>query len=117
MAVNDIGKKVIFDKTSGGLGNKLTGTFQVNYVTLVWISHVSIGKPIIETSKNSLSTVIYPSECRERGMSYKSYKSKMQAKLCWRINDGPVETEIKSLGSLPILVRVFMYCFILILVY
>lgn len=35
-----------------------------------------------------------------------SYRGRMMAKLCWRVNDGPVETEHRDCGLLPIMVRV-----------
>lgn len=35
-----------------------------------------------------------------------SYRGKMTVKLCWRVNDGPVETEIKDCGQIPIMIRV-----------
>jgi DNA-directed RNA polymerase I subunit RPA2 len=69
----------------------------------VWVGSLTIGKPAIETGKSALSAVLYPSECRERGITY---RAKMQAKICWRVNEGPVQSDTRSLGSLPILVRV-----------
>ena len=30
----------------------------------------------------------------------------MMAKVCWQINDGPVEVEMRDCGLLPIMVRV-----------
>lgn len=37
----------------------------------------------------------------------------MMVKLCWRVNDGPVEVETKDCGLLPIMVRVresYQFC-------
>jgi DNA-directed RNA polymerase I subunit RPA2 len=46
--------------------------------------------------------LMYPAACRE---SQSSYKAKFQIKLNWRVNNGPVQSEIKSLGYLPIMVN------------
>ncbi len=63
---------------------------------------MSVGKPVADSAKAALSATIYPSECRERGITY---KGKMTAKLCWRINDGPVQVESRPFGHLPIMVK------------
>jgi DNA-directed RNA polymerase I subunit RPA2 len=72
----------------------------------VWLSGVSVGKPLIDSNKAGLFPPLYPSECRERGISY---KAKMQGKLNWRVNNGPIITEVRSFGSLPIMVRVITF--------
>ncbi|KAJ3090585.1 hypothetical protein HK102_003291 [Quaeritorhiza haematococci] len=96
-AVDDIGKKVIFDTKPGErVDPKTSNRLEV------WVSQVSVGKPTIETARGAVSTLLYPAECRERGISY---KARMQAKLCWRVNEGPVQSEVRQLGFLPILVR------------
>ncbi|KAJ3010105.1 hypothetical protein HKX48_007581 [Thoreauomyces humboldtii] len=92
-AVTDIGRRVVFDGRPGDKGrNKLE----------VWLTNVSVGKPVIENGTGLVSNQMFPSECRERGMSYKGI---MQARLNWRVNNGPVQTEMKSLGKLPVMVR------------
>ena len=35
-----------------------------------------------------------------------SYRGRMVAKLCWQVNDGPIEVEMRDCGLLPIMVRV-----------
>lgn len=105
-AVQDIGKKVIFDNTlavsedpSLGMGNKLE----------IWIENVNISKPLLSDSvKGAIVREIYPAECRERGSTY---KGKIQAKVCWRVNNGPVASEIKTLGHMPIMIRVCIFLF------
>jgi len=52
---------------------------------------------------SDINLIIIYNKCRERGITY---KSKMQAKFCWTVNDGPENSEIKNLGYLPIMVRV-----------
>lgn len=69
----------------------------------VWFSGISVSKPTIESSKISKNVLVYPAECRERGMTY---RGKIQAKFCWRVNDAEVQSEIKTLGHLPVIVRV-----------
>ena len=34
----------------------------------------------------------------------------MQLKICYTINDGPVQEEVKHMGGLPIMVKVRMFC-------
>ncbi|KAI9348048.1 hypothetical protein BDR26DRAFT_907704 [Obelidium mucronatum] len=97
-AVNDIPRKVIFS------GNLLEPGSDVKKMTKLelWWSNVLVGKPQIDSSKGAVPITLYPSECRERGVSY---KAKMQARLNWSINGGPVQHEFRSLGYLPIMVR------------
>ena len=56
-------------------------------------------------SLQSLGTRLdfYFSQARER---LTSYRGRMMAKVCWQINDGPVEVEMRDCGLLPIMVRV-----------
>ena len=70
----------------------------------VWISSVAVARPtVLEGTKGVLNTQIFPAECRERGITY---RGKTQAKLCWRINNGPIQSDIKPLGHIPIMVKV-----------
>ena len=95
-AVQDIGSLTIFDTKSdqGSIGkNKIE----------IWISGIHVGKPTLEASKGALNEPLFPAECRGRGISY---KSKIQAKLNWRVNSGPIQTEVRNLGSIPIMVKV-----------
>jgi DNA-directed RNA polymerase I subunit RPA2 len=34
-----------------------------------------------------------------------SYRGRLQARLCWRVNDGAINEEVRELGLLPIMVR------------
>ncbi|KAJ3020059.1 UNVERIFIED_CONTAM: hypothetical protein HDU68_010385, partial [Siphonaria sp. JEL0065] len=97
-AVADIPHKVVFS------GSRLDAAVDLKSMTRLelWWSNVLVGKPTIESSKGAVPATLYPSECRERGVSY---KAKMQAKLNWSINGGPVMSEFRSLGYLPIMVR------------
>ncbi|KAI9205077.1 uncharacterized protein BJ171DRAFT_82715 [Polychytrium aggregatum] len=95
MAIENIGKTTIFNLGSGQKLERSTPKLEI------WIESVSVGKPVIEGTKAD-SFVVFPAECRERGTSY---KGKMQGKLCWRVNGGPVQSHVRHLGNLPILVR------------
>ncbi|KAJ3188155.1 hypothetical protein HDU85_005304 [Gaertneriomyces sp. JEL0708] len=83
-AVADLGKKVVVDKVRG---NK--------------IECVAVGKPVVEGGQ-TLSKTLLPSECRERGISY---KSTIHARLNVRVNNGPVVHDQRTFGKLPIMVR------------
>lgn len=63
---------------------------------VMWISNPTVAKPM-------QSDLLYPAECRERGISY---KAKMEAKLNWRVDDGPINSQVQSLGYLPVMVKV-----------
>ncbi|KAF9584296.1 DNA-directed RNA polymerase I subunit rpa2 [Lunasporangiospora selenospora] len=93
LALQDIGPKAVFDKKDGGLGNKLT----------FWVDEIMLSKPALpEKERYSTTRQIYPTEARER---LNTYKGKMQAKLAWRVNDGPVVVETKDMGMVPVMIR------------
>lgn len=68
----------------------------------MWISGLTVGKPLSESNSGGLNDILSPAECRGRGISY---KAKMQAKLNWRVNGAGIQMEVRNLGSLPIMVR------------
>ncbi|KAI8052867.1 hypothetical protein BDF22DRAFT_685655 [Syncephalis plumigaleata] len=96
LALEDIGQKVVFDGKKDSeheFGNKLT----------LWIEEVQIGRPAVpERDTHSVNRLILPSECRER---LTNYAGRLMVKLCWRVNDGPVQTELKQMGMAPIMVK------------
>lgn len=68
-----------------------------------WIDDFQVARPMIpEKNVYALNRFIYPSECRERGGTY---KGKMQIWFCYSINGGPVVRELRSIGMLPIMVK------------
>jgi DNA-directed RNA polymerase I subunit RPA2 len=67
----------------------------------IWLSHPTIGKPVLE-GQGTFQQLLYPSECRERGISY---KAKMQIKVNYRVN-GVTSSEVRTFGSVPIMVNV-----------
>ncbi|KAJ3076254.1 hypothetical protein HDU98_004867 [Podochytrium sp. JEL0797] len=97
-AIKDIGSKVVFDGNTLAPGANLKSMNKLE----IWWSQALVGKPQIETSKSSVPITLYPSECRERGVSY---KATMKGKLNWSINGGPVQSDFRNLGHLPIMVR------------
>ncbi|KAH8155101.1 uncharacterized protein LAJ45_00110 [Morchella importuna] len=96
LAREDIGIKSVFDGTNekGSLGNKLS----------LRVDKIYIGKPRLSDhrDKTSLRREIFPSECRERHITY---RGKLTVKLGLRINDGPWISQDRELGSIPVMVR------------
>ncbi len=80
--------------------DKIT-VFKNNDKLTLWLSSPQVSKPTIE-QKNVALNLLYPSECRERQLSY---KAKFQLRVNWRINNGPVFSEVKHFGSIPIMVQ------------
>jgi DNA-directed RNA polymerase I subunit RPA2 len=91
LAVNNILPMTVFDSKDIDGRNKL----------VMWLSNPTVGKPIVE-GKGSRVNLLYPSECRERGVSY---KAKMQIKVNYSIN-GQTHSETRSFGYLPVMVKV-----------
>ncbi|KAI0711055.1 beta and beta-prime subunits of DNA dependent RNA-polymerase [Cerioporus squamosus] len=101
LGLQDIGKRVVFDgkgdigMESGqrGWGNRLT----------MWYEQVSVARPMVpERDRDAVERRVFPTEARER---LTSYRGRMMVKICWQVNDGPVETEMRDCGLLPIMVR------------
>lgn len=73
-------------------------------VTL-WIDDVSIHQPTVPTGTIGVKNYkIYPTECRQRGCTY---KGKLIAKLGWSINDKRQEALERDLGDIPIMIKVY----------
>ncbi|ORY90187.1 hypothetical protein BCR35DRAFT_287430 [Leucosporidium creatinivorum] len=95
MAINDLQPKVVFDGqgADGSLGNRLE----------IKIDNLLVARPMApEKGVGSRERKIYPSESRER---LATYASKMTAKLSWSVNGGPVTSETRDLGNLPMMVK------------
>ncbi|KXS19140.1 beta and beta-prime subunits of DNA dependent RNA-polymerase [Gonapodya prolifera JEL478] len=113
-AIRDVGKRVFYDGfgvpqedanappksfTKGDaesrravLGNKLE----------IWFSDVRLSRPTLPDSSLSATPQLFPSECRERGVSY---KGRMQVKVSWRINDGQLNEVWKEGGGVPVMIK------------
>ncbi|TCD63877.1 hypothetical protein EIP91_004817 [Steccherinum ochraceum] len=98
LGLQDIGQRIVFDRKpepgkEGGWGNRLT----------FWYEQVSVARPMVpDRDQQAKVRKVFPTEARER---LTSYRGRMTVKLCWRVNDGPVESEIKDCGLIPIMVR------------
>ncbi|KAI0722471.1 beta and beta-prime subunits of DNA dependent RNA-polymerase [Earliella scabrosa] len=101
LGIDEIGKRVVFDgkgdigAESGqrGWGNRLS----------MWYEQVTVARPMVpERDKDAVERRVFPTEARER---LTSYRGRMVVKLCWQVNDGPVEVEMRDCGLLPIMVR------------
>ncbi|KAI0941175.1 DNA-directed RNA polymerase I subunit rpa2, variant 2 [Taiwanofungus camphoratus] len=101
LAIKDIGHRVLFDgkgevgSESGqrGWGNRLS----------MWFEQVTVARPVVpEKAQTVDERRVFPWEARER---LTSYRGRMVVKLCWRVNDGPIEVEHRDCGLLPIMVR------------
>ncbi|KAI9139918.1 hypothetical protein BKA69DRAFT_1030032 [Paraphysoderma sedebokerense] len=94
-AVNDLGRRVIFDgkgNANGGRGTKLT----------YWFEDAQIGKPTVGNNTFSRVRLTYPTECRER---LTTYKAPFMIKLCLSTNDGPASKIPLPMGQVPVMVR------------
>lgn len=67
------------------------------------VTEVLLEKPTLPpTNRSSTTREILPSECRERGATY---RGKMKARLQYRVNGNEWKESIREIGSLPILLR------------
>ena len=67
------------------------------------IEEVSVARPTAPDRDGLRANApILPSECRERGISY---RGNMTATISYQVNDGPLMRERRSLGLLPIMVK------------
>lgn len=71
---------------------------------VLWLDDVHIYKPTVPSSTIGVKTCkIYPTECRQRGATY---KGKIIVRLGWSINGKEQEVFEKDLGEVPIMVKV-----------
>lgn len=70
----------------------------------LWLEDTCIYQPTVPTGTIGVKSYkIYPTECRQRGSTY---KGKIIVKLGWSINGKQQETLEKDLGEIPIMVKV-----------
>ncbi|KAI8076707.1 uncharacterized protein B0P05DRAFT_545553 [Gilbertella persicaria] len=101
-AVKDIGSFSVFDNADNDINLDPTGVTLGNKLTY-WLEDVKLLQPMVsERDTTTLKRRIYPSECRER---LTTYRGKLQGKLCWRVNNGPIQSDMRDLGLVPIMVR------------
>lgn len=71
---------------------------------VLWLDDVHIYKPTVPSNTIGVKThKIYPSECRQRGTTY---KGKIIVRLGWSINGKEQEALEKDLGEVPIMIKV-----------
>ncbi|KAJ2907449.1 hypothetical protein GGI21_003878, partial [Coemansia aciculifera] len=95
VATSLIEKQTVFDYKgdNGDLGNKL----------VYWVDTVRVDHPSLTgRDTKSANRLLYPSECRQRGITY---RGRMTGVLHYQLNDNPVVSEERLLGLLPIMVR------------
>ncbi|RKP34163.1 hypothetical protein BJ085DRAFT_17078 [Dimargaris cristalligena] len=104
LALNDLPERVVYDlppdsQTLGGgsqPGNRLS----------IWFEQVTLDRPRNFIAPSSQVTrpseLSFPAEARERKVTY---RGQLNVKFCWRVNDGPVNSDVRGLGSLPVMVR------------
>ncbi|KAJ1652375.1 hypothetical protein IWQ61_007273 [Dispira simplex] len=114
-ALTDIPPKAVYDHSKGaksaayiedsdeeGLGEQTPVSKLGNRIQF-WIDSVELMKPMANQGGDQSSIQpIYPSESRDCSTSY---QGKLQAKVCWRVNHGPVLSEVRSMGYLPVMVK------------
>ncbi|KAI6100213.1 hypothetical protein F5141DRAFT_1009448 [Pisolithus sp. B1] len=103
LGLKEIGERVVFDG-NGQVGTESGQTGWGNRMSL-WIEEVSIAPPRLPDRDTwSTERKVFPSEARER---LTSYRGRMQAKLCWRVNgeDGVEQSVTRDCGLVPIMVR------------
>lgn len=102
IAVKDIGAISAFDGKPTDINVKENGEALGHKITF-WAEDPKISQPMVsDKDVYSLHRKIYPSHCRER---LQTYSGKLQVKFCWRVDDGPVNSDIRELGQLPVMVR------------
>jgi len=65
-----------------------------------WFKDVQVGQPT--KNEDSVDTRLFPTEARQRGLSY---RAPLQARVCVRVDEGPVHEFDRRLGQLPVMVR------------
>ncbi|KAJ3487257.1 hypothetical protein NLI96_g3666 [Meripilus lineatus] len=93
LGIKEIGERVVFDGR-GEIGEE-GGQHSFG-------NRLSTRPMVSERDQQAKVRKAYPTEARER---VTSYRGRMTAKICWRVNDNPVETEIRDCGLVPIMVR------------
>ena len=93
-STKDFSTSSVSSSKNSSLGNKLE----------VWIDGIQVGKPgISDLAKDTKERLLFPTECRERQLTY---QSKISVRVCTRYNGGEVIKEVRQFGSMPIMVRV-----------
>lgn len=94
----------------GGLENAVREIFPVNLTLAnndkiaLWVEDATIYQPMAPTGTIGVRNhKIYPTECRQRGSTY---KGKLVGRIGWSINGKLQEHLEKDLGEIPIMIKV-----------
>lgn len=90
-AVADLDPRDIFDSN----GNSIK----------FWFEDISFQRPLLPDKQalTSANPLLYPNECRERGVTY---QSKLTGRICWMVNNsGAVKEETRSFGFAPVMLK------------
>ncbi|PWN40687.1 beta and beta-prime subunits of DNA dependent RNA-polymerase [Ceraceosorus guamensis] len=95
-ALKRLPPKVIFDG-KGGSDNKRGNKMEIS------VESVSLARPAAsERAKGLSGKKTFPSECRERLMTY---RARMTARIAWRVNGNLPHIEERDLGQVPVMVK------------
>ncbi|CEH13906.1 dna-directed rna polymerase i complex subunit rpa2 [Ceraceosorus bombacis] len=95
-ALKRLPPKVIFDG-KGGPDNKRGNKMEIS------VESVSLARPAAsERAKGLSGKKVFPSECRERLMTY---RARMTARIAWRVNGNLPHIEERDLGQVPVMVK------------
>ncbi|KAI9503743.1 hypothetical protein BX070DRAFT_190862 [Coemansia spiralis] len=96
VAMELLGKHTVFDgkgNIDSRLGNKIT----------YWISDVRLDHPSLSARETKSSNrLMYPTECRQRGISY---RGRLTGVLHYQVNDNPAITDERNFGQVPVMLR------------
>ncbi|KAJ2506653.1 hypothetical protein IWW47_001484 [Coemansia sp. RSA 2052] len=96
VAMSLVEKQTVFDHkgdAANGLGNKI----------VYWMDTLRLEHPALSARETkSANRLMYPSECRQRGITY---RGRLTGMLHYQINDGAVVSLERALGQLPVMVR------------
>ncbi|KAJ1905596.1 hypothetical protein LPJ81_001838 [Coemansia sp. IMI 209127] len=96
LAMDLLGKQTVFDGKGNAdqpYGNKIT----------YWVTGLRLDHPSLSARETkSKSRLMYPTECRQRAITYRGRLSGM---LHFQVNDNPEVAEERNFGQLPVMVR------------
>lgn len=70
----------------------------------LWIENITVSKPRVpQTAIKVRTKAMYPSECRQRAISYKGM---CDVRMGWRVNGQKMPSIDKELGEVPIMLQV-----------
>ncbi|KAJ2799396.1 hypothetical protein H4R21_003562, partial [Coemansia helicoidea] len=96
LAMELLGKTVVFD------GKANVDSARGARITL-WVDQLRLDHPALSSRETrSANRLVYPTECRQRGISY---RGRLSGVLHYRVDDGPEQTEERNFGQLPVMVR------------